>query len=378
MRHTVSVSTRVGIRDVAAAADLSVTTVSHALNGKGRVPESTRAHVRAVAERLGYRPNSAARSLAGRKTGLLGLVVSQENELDFSVSDFAYFGQLMAGATAAAMEHGYALVLTPPDLELSLGTRLPVDGVIVVDPVFGDRAVATLSAAGVPVVTTGRVPETPWVGPWVDHDHYAATRSMLEHLARQGADQIAMLTCRPLIFYTVESERAYGDWCRDRGTAPMLAYVRGGLTESAAFTAARELLRRTDPPDGIYATYDRLGLGALLAAEADRIAVPDQLLVAACTNSPAARSAKPALTSLDVHPERVGRAAAQLLVDIVEDAADNREKRVIVPTRIVVRASSRRRGTGGNAPRSPKAPDRGQHRPSTLSSAGAHRRSGRT
>jgi DNA-binding LacI/PurR family transcriptional regulator len=95
-----------------------------------------------------------------------------------------------------------------------------------------------------------------------------------------------------------------------------------------------------------------------LAAEADRIAVPDQLLVAACTNSPAARSAKPALTSLDVHPERVGRAAAQLLVDIVEDAADSREKRVIVPTRIVARASSRRRGTGGNAPRSPKAPDR--------------------
>jgi DNA-binding LacI/PurR family transcriptional regulator len=219
--------------------------------------------------------------------------VSQEEGLEFSVSDFAYFGQLMAGATTAAMERGHALVLTPTDLDLAVGVRLPLDGAIVVDSTFRDPAVATLQELGVPVVTTGRVPDGEVPAAWVDNDHIAGTRSTLDHLARQGATRIALLSSKPMISYTVDAESAYRNWCRDHGTTPIIAYVRGGLTESAGFSAANELLEHPDRPDGIYATYDRLGLGALLAAEAHRIAVPGQLLVAACTESAAARHATP-------------------------------------------------------------------------------------
>jgi DNA-binding LacI/PurR family transcriptional regulator len=64
---------RVGIKDVASAAGVSATTVSHALNGKGRLPPGTRERVHRIAEELGYRPNATARHLAGGKTGVLGL-----------------------------------------------------------------------------------------------------------------------------------------------------------------------------------------------------------------------------------------------------------------------------------------------------------------
>lgn len=63
---------RAGIRDVAAAAGVSITTVSDALNGKGRLPDATRRHVREVADRLGYRPSAAARTLRTGKSGLIG------------------------------------------------------------------------------------------------------------------------------------------------------------------------------------------------------------------------------------------------------------------------------------------------------------------
>jgi AcrR family transcriptional regulator len=148
---------KVGIRQVAAAAGVSVTTVSHALNGKGRLPDATRERVRDVAERLGYRPSAAARNLVGGKTGLLGLTVSQPAGRPLVVGDFAYFVDLMSAASAAAIQRGYALVLTPgehgrhwPDIDL--------DGAIVVDPVAGDPLVQELRQRNVPVVTTGRVP----------------------------------------------------------------------------------------------------------------------------------------------------------------------------------------------------------------------------
>src|SRR3954469_18718430 len=122
---------RVGIKDVATAAGVSATTVSHALNGKGRLPPGTREKVHPIAQELGYRPNATARHLAGGKTGVLGLAVSQGAGTPDTLSDFAYFMQLMTAATAAAFEHGYALVLTPVQPEGSRWLNVAIDGAIV-------------------------------------------------------------------------------------------------------------------------------------------------------------------------------------------------------------------------------------------------------
>src|SRR5580704_2616877 len=94
----------VGIREVAAEAGVSITTVSHALNGKGRISETTRLHVQEAAKRLGYRPNSVARNLAGGRTGLIGLAVSQTLGGQFAIADFAYYSQLMSAASIAAFD----------------------------------------------------------------------------------------------------------------------------------------------------------------------------------------------------------------------------------------------------------------------------------
>lgn len=78
---------RAGIRDVAAAAGVSITTVSDALNGKGRLPDATRRHVREVADRLGYRPSAAARTLRTGKSGLIGLTVTTYGDEPFTFTD---------------------------------------------------------------------------------------------------------------------------------------------------------------------------------------------------------------------------------------------------------------------------------------------------
>lgn len=333
--------TRVGIKEVAAAAGVSVTTVSHALNNKGRLPEATRQRVRAIADQLGYKANATARNLVVGRTGLIGLVVSQHGGPPFAVTDFAYFGQLMLAASTAAIGEGYALVLAPADGALAPQGGIAVDGAIIVDPVRDDPLVGALARAGITVVTTGRM-----LGDdrscWVDNDHIAGTRAVLDHLQRSGAERIALMTSPLEISYTFDVERAYREWCARARVEPLVKAPELGLSERAGYAAAGELLSLPEPPDAIFATYDRLAYGTLLAAEARGVRVPEDLLLATtATESQAPEQARPALTTLNLHPAEIGRAAASLLIALLDDEEPARH--VVVPHRVVARSSTRRK-----------------------------------
>src|SRR5690625_771858 len=117
---------RADIRDVAREAEVSVTTVSHVLNNKGRVSSETRARVRRVAANLGYQPSRSAQNLVNRRTGILGLVVSSGSWEGMQRGTLHYFTQLMMGATTSAMSNGYALASLPP--ERSLDHSFDLDG----------------------------------------------------------------------------------------------------------------------------------------------------------------------------------------------------------------------------------------------------------
>ena len=328
----------VGIKAVAAAAGVSTTTVSHALNGKGRVSAETRDHVREVAARLGYRPSAMARGLAGGRTGMLAMVVSGIEDFSLQVGDFDYFLQLMNGATSAALQHGFSLTMLQADGNLKILDGLPLDGAIVIDPVVGDRIVRRLTARSVPVVTTGRMIDAPEDACWVDNDHVAATRAVLDHLAAAGAQRVALVSSPPVSSYAFDARSAYLAWCEECEQEPVVAELTGSMSESGAYAAALQLLAADVPPDGIYATLDRLALGTLLAAESIGVDVPGDLRIAGCTDSEASRQARPPLTAVSLDPERLGREALELLLEVVEGEPEHRHR--LVPTRVIGRAST--------------------------------------
>lgn len=335
---------KISIKDVALAAGVSVTTVSHALNAKGRLPDETRAHVRRIAEQMGYRPSVAARNLGGGKTGLLGLLISQPKGSAVRFSDFAYFTQLMMAASTTAMKAGYALVLTAAESGLP-GAGFPLDGALVIDPVADDPMVQELIDAEIPLVTTGRILGPHENRPWVDNDHGAGARTILDHLAKRGARRIALMTNPAVMSYTMDVEQAYRAWCTEHSMRPLVSRVGADLTESAGYAAARTLLAQNQPPDAIYATYDRVGLGALLAARAAHIAVPDDLLLAVTATGSGDEPTRPSLTGLTLHPDQIGARAAELLIELVEERTP-RDLHITVPTRLVPRSSTKRRPGG--------------------------------
>jgi DNA-binding LacI/PurR family transcriptional regulator len=328
------------LRDVADAAGVSATTVSHALSGKGRVDPATAERVREAADRLGYRPNPTARNLRRGRTGLLGLVNSVDPNLPVALTDLEHFVRLVSAASATALGRGYPLVLAPP-ADLATFERAPVDGLIILDPIAQDPLIAHAQRLKVPAVTVGRDPtRSADEGCWVDNDLVAATVTALDHLHAAGAARIAFITPPPVHSWGVDMIDGYRAWASDHGSYERIATAEGGLTESAGHTAALALLGDPEPPDAIYCAVDRYALGAVLAARACSLQIPDDLLLVAATDSQITHNAKPPLTALDLHPEQAGHEAVELIIECLEGQPEH--PRLTITTDLVERQSTRR------------------------------------
>jgi DNA-binding LacI/PurR family transcriptional regulator len=319
------------IRDVASAVGVSVTTVSHALNDKGRVEASTRERVRSTADRLGYRPDRTARRLRSGRNGTLALLLPSV-ERDVAADDLGaldYYLDLAGAATRAAFAAGHPVVLTPP-----LGTAddlhdLGVDGGIVCDPVRSDQRVAFFDALGLPVVTIERDPgrpERPWV---VRADNEGNMRALLDHLAAAGAERIALLVASGGWGWAEETAAAYAAWCADHGRDPLIEEARSG------HEAASRLLEHARP-DAIVSLTERHTNGVLRAATERGLRIPEDLRVAAAVDSHQARDA--GVTAIDLRPHAQGEAAIALVLERLN--GERREQPLITAAEQHVRGST--------------------------------------
>jgi DNA-binding LacI/PurR family transcriptional regulator len=327
---------RVTIRDVAVAAGVSTTTVSDALSGNGRLPAATRSRVAAVAGQLGYTANPAARSLRARRVGGIGLYLPDDT------GSFAYYLALAGGAAREALAHGLALTLIPPGQDPARLTAFPLDGFAAADPVTGDPVVRAFSRLGIPVVTCERdlTPGAQHAGR-VEGDYRPAMTALLDHLAGQGAERIALLAPGPETAWGLELRAAYQAWCAARRRPETIYDVPFPGSPEAVRDAALRALRADAAPGAVVSGVDGGAIGALMAAAELGRRVPEDLLVASCVDSPALRSCSPAITALDLQPEVMGRKLAALLNDLLDGAAPAGTVQVI-EARLVVRASTSR------------------------------------
>ena len=345
-----------GIREVAEAAGVSATTVSHALNGKGRISDKTREKVLSVAQELNYVPNRNAQNLVrGERASIaLSIAGNVEGIPVFTNWDVEYFMRLVTGAYEEASRSFLSRIFRPCgrglDERVISGEEEEeeeeeeVDAVIVVDPYPGQDL-----AFNSPItVTTGRVPATeenpePDNPYWVDNDNVAATRMLLDHMAEQGARSIAMLTPQAVASVTVDCEQAYLEWSGEKSQEPRICRAETAASETAGSEATRELLEAEDPPDAIFSTMQGLAVGALIAAKEKGVAVPEDLMIASFCNGLAGSNSLGTITAVDLAPEMVGAKAVALVADLLDDR-EPETPQVIVPTILMPRASTMRNG----------------------------------
>lgn len=332
----------VRIKDVASDLQMSVSTVSKALNGYPHVAVETRDRVSSAAQRLGYVPLGAARDLRRRRTDRIGFLYG------FSSAEVGeYASRQINGAVAAAEAAGYNMLLYPFDRDpISKISRLcrsrEVDGLLLMGTGRLAKSLAELHDCDMPFVVLARQFDDDT--PFVSADHRAATTLATDHLVELGHRRIA---------YLGESDLGSINDARIDGYRRSLAaasidddheLIVDASDRPAAIEAARRLLTRAHPPTAVVAVHDQHAIACLDAAHENGRVVPDDLAVVGFDNLRSSETARPRLTTVECPLDAIGRAGAEALLGQLADAAPATTQSTFTSTLIA------RESTLGGAP----------------------------
>ena len=306
----------VTLRDVARHAGVSTRTVSNVVNDFAHVSPGMRAKVQAALDELGYRPNLLARGLRQGRTGIVGLLLPQ--------IAVPYFGELAHEIVERAGHLGLTVTVDEtggrPDRELALlelaSHSQRVDGVLLSSQGLQREALTGLRPE-VPVVLLGE--RTARTHDHVAIDNVAAAREATAHLLATGRTRIAAVGGQDSAADATSRLRlaGYRAALREAGLpedavrhAPTTDYTR-----SHGVAAARWLLARRDPPDGLVCLSDELAAGALRELHDQGAQVPGDVAVVGFDDVDSSRYATPSLTSVSPDKALIARTALDLLVE---------------------------------------------------------------
>ncbi|MFF8726949.1 LacI family DNA-binding transcriptional regulator [Streptomyces sp. NPDC015171] len=344
------------IADVAEAASVSRTTVSHALNGIGKVDPRTRERVKKIAAELGYRPNLRAQRLRRGEARAIALASSMPFAVAGGPSRLGFYMEVAAAAAERALVHEYALVLVPPVRSGSALYTVDVDGAIVVEPEADDAAVAQLRERGLPYVTLGR-PTAPDDAPYVDLHGGRVVDLLLDHLRAQGARRPALVIGAGTRHSSVDARAAYERAAAAHGWTPVVATAPEDGGEQAGYDRCAALLAEHPGIDALCVLVDAFAVGAVRALRDAGRRIPDDVMVVTRYDGLRARTCEPPLTAVDLRLDRAAADAVELLLGRLgggegQPAAgsDGAGRGVPAPDpRLVVRASSLRRRRNASA-----------------------------
>lgn len=328
--------TNATVRDVAAAAGVSVATVSRVLNGKPTVADELRTIVLDAARRLAFTPHAAARALATRRFMTIGAIVPTLEDPNFAAG--------VAALQSAVKQLGYTLLLASSGYDAGEELRQiramlgqGIAGLMLVGAQRSAQAYGLLESQGIAYVNT-----------WVLDDRHACVgvdnheigRTLAQHLLDLGHTEFGLVAQ-----HAADSDRA----------AARMAGVREALSRRGlplkqerlidrshkiidGQLALRHLLESPQPPSAIICGTDTLAFGVLVEAAAQGLRVPRDLSVTGINDAEFAAHLSPALTTIRLPAEEVGRRAADFLMNRI--AGREVPQCTSVPFSLIVREST--------------------------------------
>ena len=330
---------RATIKDLAERAGVSIATVSRVLNAHPDVSARTRDAVLEAARELRFTTNRSARGLSGGRTGLIAVTIP--------IVHAAHFAFILSGASEALYERDMRVVLCPTlhehDREVDLLGRLmhgTTDGALLILPEESHEELDALRRDGYPFVVVDPRNPVPEGIPVVTAANVTGAACATAHLLELGHRRIGALT-GPVGWTATEDRRTgYHTALAEAGVMPDPALEVAGdwLTPSAA-TAAHRLLDLPDPPTAIFAFNDNTAVGALEAARARSLRIPEDLSVIGFDDSEQAAHLTPPLTTVRQPLAEMGRTAISVLGRLM-DGRRVEALRVELATRLIVREST--------------------------------------
>lgn len=331
----------VTIREVAELAQVSIATVSRVVNGSQKVDPQMAERVRAAIASLNYQPNRAARALAGSRSALLGLLVTDLQN--------PFYMDMMSGVEEVSQQNGYLLVICnsaeDPQREkqyIEILAAEPVAGAIIVPSRERLDALSLLKARHIPVVTVDRRIHDRSVDA-VLVDTARAAKEAVTHLIDNGYRRIGIITGPRSA--TTANDRLLG-YCQALQAAgieydPALEQ-RGPYKEDAGEQGAKRLLLCDPPVDAIITANNRLTLGVLRALYAQGKRVPEDIAVVGFDEMHWAIPELASITTVTQPAYEIGRTAALRLLQRLQQPDIPRQE-IFLQYEFFERGSSRPR-----------------------------------
>lgn len=332
------------ITDVANRSGVSIKTVSRVINQEPGVHPETRDHVLKVVAELKYRPKLSARSLAGARSFLIGLLYYDPSA--------AFVGDVQQGATLCCREAGYHLVVESlhndaPDLAQQVSrmvSALQPDGMILTPPLCDNPAVLkALKENHTPCILMSPARDVKGMAS-VRMDDTQASEEITNLLIGLGHERIAFVQGPPDQVASRRRYQGYLQAMKSHGIAVEPDWVSpGDFVFASGVEAANKLLSLPVRPTAVFAGNDDMALGVLVAAQRRGLAVPGDLSIAGFDDSPAARLVWPPLTTVRQPKTEMARVAVEMLLAVNRGdntaTVDDRLHRVL-PHELVVRGST--------------------------------------
>jgi LacI family transcriptional regulator len=340
---------KVTIKDVAADANASLSTVSMVVNGKGYVSDSKRKIVLNSIRKLGYVPSASARSLASNKTNNIGFILRESH---FTLSEPFYTRIFLGAEFESKNQNYYVLLATVPD-DYKRGTDTPrllkernVDGIIIAGKV-NINLLREVEDSGIPFVLVDYQYKS---YPSITIDNRNAAIEAVRYLIGKGHTDVAFLGAD--ISHPSISERLEGYQLAmmhaDRPETGELVFIDEHRfpTSQTGYDLGVKILNGSKRPTAVFCANDALALGLIKYAREKKIRIPEDLAVVGFDDVDGGKFSTPQLTTVRVFKEQIGELALKLLAELLDDVPklNTRYERsnhmLTVPTELIVRESA--------------------------------------
>lgn len=332
----------VTIKDIAKAANVSVTTVSRALNGYDDVNEKTRRRIKEVAEKMQYSPNMTARRLVTNKSSTIGLLTSSSfpsNPKDTFTMD------VISGVNEYASYADYDMILFQSEFAKRRGktyhqlcSERQIEGVISQGLAHDEPFLQQMEESSVPCVFIDHPVENETTS-FVSTDNAVGARDAVRHLTSLGHQHIAFINGDDEAYISLERLKGYKEGLEEADIPFNEKKVRVAyFNEEEAYARSIELLEEYPETTAIFCSSDLMAMGVMRAAQELGYKLPEELSVVGYDNLVVSQYTTPALTTVNQDKYKMGNMAAELLINRLQ--GKETKTKVIIPGSLLVRKST--------------------------------------
>jgi len=330
--------TKPTLKSIAEQLDLTPTTISRVLSGKGdqyRISQQTQKRIRELAERLNYSPDHIARGLRLKKTSTIALIVP----------DIAnpYFATIAHHITAEARKRGHSVLLsdsqenTQQEIDaIKVMESRNVDGMIICPVGDSSTHLEKFVDGSKPVVLADRYYKELNI-PSVSSDNTSGAREATEYLLDHGHRRIACLQGLPKSLPNQDRIAGYREALQEHFDEQLI--VGDNFSKQSGYVAARTLLRAEAKFTAIFALNNQIALGALQALAEEGLGIPEDVSIITFDDFPYAEYLATPMTTVKQRNEEMGQIAAQMLFSQLD--SQKASQGLLLPTQLIERASVR-------------------------------------